>query len=70
MVNYELEVTKRRVPEKNPRFLAWAWVNERQVLRKKNCLGQAKFEVLVRIRVEMFNRYIPFSIDLCCISEE
>ena len=29
VVNYKLELIERRVPRKNPRFLAWAWVKER-----------------------------------------
>lgn len=28
-VKYELELIKRRLPVKNPRFLDWAWVKER-----------------------------------------
>lgn len=47
MINYELDVTGRRVLGKNPRFLARAWVSERHKFRGKEkfCLGQAEFEV-------------------------
>lgn len=66
MVNYELEVTERRVLGKNPRFLAWAWVNERHKFRGKEkfCLGQAEFEVSMGIQVEMFNKYLFFNISM------
>ena len=66
MLNYELEVTERRVLGKNPPFLAWAWVNETHKFRgkEKSCLGQAEFEVPMGIQVEMFNKYLFFNISM------
>ena len=59
MVNYELQLIKKRVPRKNPRFLAWSCVKDRGKFWEKDsklCLGQAKFELLWGIWVELFNR--------------
>lgn len=54
-------VAKRRVSwGGNPRFLAWAWVNETGKFgeKPKFCLGQTKFEVPLGIQAEMFNRFV------------